>query len=49
MSRPLLADVGTMGAADIALTEIIEGKIGFEMPETVELTRPSAKRRSKKH
>lgn len=49
LSRPLLADVGTMGAADIALSEIIEGKMGFEMPETVELTRPSAKRRSKKH
>ena len=49
MSRPLLSDVGNMGAADIALSEIIEGKIGFEMPETVELTRPSAKKRAKKH
>jgi hypothetical protein len=34
--------------ADIALTEIIEDKIGFEMPELVELTRPSAKKRAKK-
>ena len=49
MSRPLLSDVGNMGAADIALSEIIEGKIGFEMPEMVELTRPSAKKRAKKH
>jgi len=49
MSRPLLSDVGNMGAADIALSEIIEGKIGFEMPEPVELTRPSAKKRAKKH
>jgi DNA-directed RNA polymerase subunit omega len=49
MSRPLIADAGNLGAADIALTEIIEGKIGFEMPETVELTRPSAKKRGRKH
>ena len=47
MSRPLINDVGNMGAADIALTEIIEDKIGFEMPEPVELTRPSAKKRRK--
>ena len=45
MSRPLVSDVGNLGAADIALTEIIEEKIGFEMPETVELTRVSKKRR----
>ena len=47
MSRPLI-EAGNMGAADIALLEIIEDKIGFEMPETVELTRPSAKKRAKK-
>ena len=47
MSRPLLADVGHMGAADIALTEIIEDKIGFEMPEIVELSRPVGKKRKK--
>jgi len=49
LSRPLLSEVGNMGAADIALSEIVEGKIGFEMPELVELTRPSAKKRAKKH
>lgn len=49
LSRPLLADVGSMGAADIALTEIVEGKMGFEIPEPVELTRPSLKKRGKKH
>ena len=47
MSRPLIADVGNLGAADIALTEIIEEKIGFEMPEIVELTRPVGKKRKK--
>ena len=44
-SRPLVSDVGTLGAADIALREIIEDKIGFELPEFVELTRPSGKNR----
>ncbi len=47
LGRPLIAEVGNMGAADIALTEIIEEKIGFEMPELVELTRPVAKKRKK--
>ena len=46
-SRPLVADVGNLGAADIALLEIIEEKIGFEMPEIVELTRPVGKKRKK--
>ena len=45
MSRPLVADTENLGAADIALREIIEGKIGFEMPEFLELTRPTAKNR----
>jgi DNA-directed RNA polymerase subunit omega len=47
-SRPLIEASPTMGVADIALTEIIEDKIGFEMPELVELTRPTAKKRAKK-
>ena len=33
LSRPLVTDVGNLGAADIALREIIEEKIGWEMPE----------------
>jgi len=43
----LLSDTGNLGAADIALMEIIEEKIGFEMPEITELTRPVAKKRKK--
>jgi hypothetical protein len=42
-------EAGNMGVADIALTELIEEKTGFEMPELVELTRPTAKKRGKKH
>jgi DNA-directed RNA polymerase subunit omega len=47
MGRPLVADTGNLGAADIALLEIIEDKMGFEMPQIVELTRPVAKKRKK--
>ena len=46
-NRPLLADVANFGAADIALMEIIEGKMGFEMPETIALLRPTAKNRKR--
>lgn len=47
LSRALV-EPGQMGLADIALTEIIEEKIGWEMPELVELTRPTAKKRAKR-
>jgi DNA-directed RNA polymerase subunit omega len=46
-SRPLISERGNLGAADIALTEIIEDKMGWEMPEIVELTRPVGKKRKK--
>ena len=46
LSRPLV-EAGQLGAADVALLEIIEEKIGFEMPEITELTRPSNKRKKK--
>jgi DNA-directed RNA polymerase subunit omega len=47
LSRPLVANVTNLGAADIALREIIEEKMGWEMPETVALVRPAAKKRRK--
>ena len=47
LSRPLVADAQNLGAADIALLEIIEEKIGFEMPEVVDLARPTGKKRKK--
>jgi len=46
-ARPFLSDIGNLGMADIALTEIIEEKIGFEMPEIIELVRPAAQRRKR--
>ena len=42
---PLIADVTNLGAGDIALLEIIEDKMSFEMPEIIELTRPTARGR----
>ena len=47
LSRPLVANVTNLGAADIALREIIEEKMGFEMPELVELVRPTPRKRKK--
>ena len=46
-SRPLVADVGNLGAADIALIEIIEDKMSFDMPEIIPLTRPTGRNRKK--
>jgi DNA-directed RNA polymerase subunit omega len=45
--RPLLSGVENLGAADIALSEIIEGKMGFEMPEIIALVRPTGKNRKR--
>ncbi|HLH56465.1 MAG TPA: DNA-directed RNA polymerase subunit omega [Verrucomicrobiae bacterium] len=42
-SQALLADRGNLSAADIALTELIEGKMSFDMPELIPLTRPNGK------
>jgi DNA-directed RNA polymerase subunit omega len=47
ISRPLVADVANLRAADIALREIIEGKMGFEMPEIIALARPTGKNRKR--
>ncbi len=41
LSRPLIADVTGLGAADIALLEIIEEKFGFEMPELSDVEKPA--------
>ena len=43
--RPMVADTANLGAADIALREIIEDKMSFESPEILELTRPTGRNR----
>ena len=47
VSRALVADVSNLGAADIALLEIIEDKMGFETPELIALTRPTGQNRKR--
>ena len=51
LSRPLIADTTNMGAADIALSEIIEERMGWDLPELAETEKPAnnSKRRAKKH
>jgi DNA-directed RNA polymerase subunit omega len=39
--RSLIERTGNLGVADIALLEIIEERMGFEMPEIIELVRPA--------
>ena len=46
-NRPLVADTANLCAADIALCEIIEDKMDFEMPEFVALTRPTGRNRKR--
>ena len=43
--RPLVADTANLSAADIALREIIEDKMSYEMPEIIPLTRPTGRNR----
>ncbi len=47
MGRPLIDNPGTLGLADIALREILEDKIGYDMPEQAPAVRPIAKKRKK--
>ena len=48
MSRPLVANVGNLGTADIALREIIEDKMGWVEPDLPKVVRllPKNRRRA---
>ena len=43
-SNPLVGGAENLGAADIALREVVEEKMGWEMPEIVALIRPVSKK-----
>ena len=47
LSRPLVNVSASMGLADIALTEIVEGKMGWEVPAETPAVRPVSKKRRK--
>ena len=49
LGRPLMDVPVGMGFADIALTELIEGKMGFHLPEPVANIRPATPKKRKKH
>jgi DNA-directed RNA polymerase subunit omega len=45
ISRPLVAGTENQGAADIALREIIEEKMGWEIPELADPVKPTGRKR----
>jgi DNA-directed RNA polymerase subunit K/omega len=45
LSRPLVANVHHLGLADIALREIVEEKMGWEVPELLPVVRLVPKKR----
>jgi DNA-directed RNA polymerase subunit omega len=47
LGRPLFDAPVSMGLGDIALTEIIDGKMSFHLPEPVANIRPTPKKRKK--
>ena len=44
-SRPLLLDTTGLGAADIALKELVEGKMAWQLMESPQAAEPVIKRR----
>jgi DNA-directed RNA polymerase subunit omega len=49
LSRPLVTNAENLGAADVALVEILEDKIGWEAPEPVELVPEKPKKKARRH
>lgn len=47
MGRPLVNVPSSMGLADIALTEILEEKMAWDLPQEVAAVRPANKKRRK--
>jgi DNA-directed RNA polymerase subunit omega len=47
--RPLVAGLDHLSSADLALHEIIEGKMGLTMPEFIPLERPTQRGRARPH
>ena len=45
-SAPLITDVANLCHSDVALLEIIQGKLSYELPEIIPLTRPTARGRN---
>jgi DNA-directed RNA polymerase subunit omega len=48
-SRPLLMDIANLSSADIALAELIEDKMSYEVPEAPKPVEQAARKRGRKH
>ena len=48
LSRPLVSETAGLGVADIALREIIDDKISFDLPEELQLVEQSPKKRKRR-
>ena len=48
-SRPLIIDTAGLGVADIALKEIVDDKMGWDLPEELQLAEPTTPKKRKKH
>ena len=48
-SRPLILETAGLGVADIALKEIVDGKMGWDLPEELQLVEPGPPKKRKKH
>ena len=49
MGRPLISDTANLGLGDIAMLELIHGKIGYDLPEEhvpAETSKPKRKRKN---
>ena len=46
-ARPLVMDTANLGAADVAMLEVIEGKLDWEMLEGPALPEPAPKKKKK--
>lgn len=49
LSRPLVANTEMLGAADVALLEILEDKIGWDVPTPTDLVPEKPKKKARKH
>ena len=47
ISRPLIADTAKLGVADIALLEMLEDKMGWEIPDDLVPAEPTPRKRKK--
>ena len=48
-SRPLILDHSGLGVADIALKEIVDDKMGWDLPEELQLVEAPPTKKRKKH